>query len=260
MWKSELKKMRVRTIVSMIILLVLLIMVIASKDWAIREMSTISQQLSEERMPKFLRKMIGSDMKGFLQRLKEDDFYIWSQWFGKNFGQFVPLVALIIAFPLFSREYERKTIYYLVARVQRSRIYFHKYMAGFSMLCATLLIFSLLPLLITLLMGWKVEAWKFSGYTLQSLVGGVTFYSIFILFSVLFKDQVKPILLGIAVIIGVAFLSISSKLNFLNLYSYIMSQNVFQNGKIDFIRTITYSCASIVFLFLGYSVFQRKEL
>lgn len=260
MWKGELKKMRLRSIVMMAVMAVLLTLVMTFKDWTVQEFSEISKQLSEERIPKFLKKLMGSNTKLFAEKLREDDFYLWSQWFGKNFGQFVPLISLIIAFPLFSREYERRTIYYLVTRVRRSKIYMCKFFVGLIALCFILLLFSILPLPISLMMGWKVRAEKFVGYTIQSLIGGVTFYSIFLLFSVLFNDQVKPILLGIATTVGVAFFGVSSKLDMLNLYSYIMSQNIFRNEGVDLLRSVIYTTFSAFMFGFSWIVFEKKEL
>jgi len=260
MWKCEFRKMKMRVVVVIIIMSVLLTLVMAFKDWAVQEFSAVSQQVPEEKLPKFFRKFLSSKMEVLAQKLKEDDFYLWSQWFGKNFGQFVPLIALILAFPLFSREYERRTIYYLITRVKRVKIYILKSMTGFLALCFILILFSILPLFIALAMDWKIQAWKFIGYTLQALIGGTAFYSIFLLFSVLFKDQVKPILMGIVVIIGTAFLSISDKLRLLNIYSYIMSHNVFQDGKMDPIRTCLYVGFSIFLFLLSWLLFERREL
>jgi len=37
-----------------------------------------------------------------LNKLKEWNFYINSQWYGKNFGQMVGFIGIIMAFPLFA--------------------------------------------------------------------------------------------------------------------------------------------------------------
>ena len=255
---NEIYKMRVRTTAILLFLLLLMVLFLAFRDFAIASVARIPEDV-EESMPKIFRKMLGSGLSELAERLKEDDFYLWSQWLGKNFGQFVPFVALIVSFPLFARERERKTLYFLLTRKTRKEVYVSKALSGALMLVFILISMTILPFLITKILGWDISLSKLPAYCLQVTAGGLTFYALFLLFSILSKDQVKPMILGIMVLVGDAFLGLLGKLKVLNLYPYIMGKSVFYEGKVQWNYTWGSIAAIAFFVVLGWMIFKNQD-
>mgnify|MGYP000091246173 CR=1 FL=1 len=251
---NEMIKMRIRTVVIFLVMVAVLISVVALRPFVDQIFGSISQ----EQIPNFVKKLMG-DPQTLLENLKKDDYYLWSQWFGKNLVQFIPLIALVIAFPIFAREIEHGTIHYLLTRSTRLRVYWSKSLTGLLINGLLLLILSILPVFITLALGWDVNYQNFPGYVVQAVCGGSFFFSLYLVFSVVSKDQVKPIVLGIVVMIGDAFLGMLKPLRFLNLYPYMSGSSVYLGLGVDWRYTFALTVLSVFLLLFGWYYFQRSE-
>ena len=131
MMKKEFAHMKVRFIVLAVILAVLFVVSFPLGDFLI---GVAENALSQSQI---------SGLEGLqevLGKIREDfNFNAYSQWFGKNLGQLVPIFSIIIGFPIFSREVERKTIYFLLTKQRRRRVFRVKYFLG--LFAVTALIF-----------------------------------------------------------------------------------------------------------------------
>lgn len=197
--------------------------------------------------------------KGFAERLKEWNFYINSQWFGKNFGQMIPIIGIIIAFPLFAREFENGTIEYLLVRRSRRVVFVDKFLSGFLATVILIFIASSLPPLYSLL---SAKDYDFSFYfkaTVQSEIAGILWYCIGMLFSTIFNDQVKPVLASLGAIALTTAAGLIKALKFLNTYSYALCSNLLENGPIDVPYTIGIILVSSVLISISYMIFRNKD-
>lgn len=93
MFNKEFRDMRVRFLVMFFILLGTFVLLVVVKDY--------TQNLSEiiRSAPKNILEKFGVTDE-FMKKLSRWDFYIITQWYGKNLGQFVPILAIIMAFPV----------------------------------------------------------------------------------------------------------------------------------------------------------------
>ncbi len=239
--KKEFLDMRVRFFLTLIVMLSLFFLVMALKDWGIEILKKNQVELS---------KFAGKDL---LEKLKDWNFYIYSQWYGKNLGQFIPIIGIIFAFPLFSREIENGTIEYLLTRRKRSRVFSDKVTVSLSLLIISIVILSLLPLIYTTFSSIRFNARYVPVLTLHAVIGSFVWYSVALLFSVIFNDQVKPLLSSFAILAITTVVGIIKPLRFFNTYSYIMS------AKGMTLEDIAYSIISIVFIYLSYEIFKREE-
>ncbi|MEJ5228426.1 MAG: ABC transporter permease subunit [Pseudothermotoga sp.] len=215
------------------------------------------KQYSEvQNMPKFLEKLIP---KTFVQNLSDWNFYIFSQWFGKNLGQIVPIVAIIMAFPLFARENENRTIEFLLARESRKKVFFAKSLLGLSILLIQMLIFSLLPVFYSFFARENLNYTQLWAFLVHTVVGAVFWFALSLLFSVISNDQVKPILISVGLLAITTALGVIKSTRFLNTYAYILGSKIFQSGRIDFGYTMGLLISSIVLFFLSYNFFLKKE-
>lgn len=253
---NELIKMRIRTLVIFLIMVATLVSLVVLRPFVDQIFGSITQ--TQEQIPEFVRKLLGDPAK-LLENLKKDDYYLWSQWFGKNLVQFVPLIALLIAFPVFSREVEHGTIYYLLTRSPRSRVYLSKVLTGLLVNASMLVVLSILPAFVAWLLKWNVNYSRFPGYTLHTLCGGTFFLALYMFFSILSKDQVKPIVLGIIVMVGDAFLGMLKPLRFLNVYPYMAGTSVYAGHGVDWVYTLSLLALSVLLLVVGWYRFKSAE-
>ncbi len=253
-WK-EWYDLRLRFFIILIVFIFMLIMTIAMRPYTSTMMDEISEQFGN--LPDFLKNLIG-DPK-MLNQLKNDDYYLLSQWYGKNLGQFLPIIALIIAFPIFARETEKKTIYFFLSRMKREKLFWSKYITGLSFTKTLLGILTLLGPLGMRIAGYNVHFTKPLLILVHEIFAMLFLYSLYIMFSIIFNDQVKPILVGLVTIFIMPIFSFVESLSFLNIYPYLMGQRIINNLGIDWNYSIVLLAISFVLIFVDRKLFMIKE-
>jgi ABC-2 type transport system permease protein len=237
--KKEFLEARVRFTATLVIMVAIYILVIAFKNQAVSIL-----QKSPELVEKFVS-------RGFIERLSDWSFYIYTQWFGKNFGQAVPIIGIIFAFPLISREVENGTIEFILTRRSRNKVFVEKISSTLILLTIGIVFLSLLPLTTALWISF--DASKIDVLTLHSLLGAFLWYSIALLFSTISSDQVKPILASLGVLALSIIFGIVTKASFLNTYAYIMSAN----SKPVF--DIAYFLIFLGITFASWQIFKKRD-
>ncbi|HUM23151.1 ABC transporter permease subunit, partial [Mesotoga prima] len=235
MFYKEIHEMKLRVIIMFIVLLVSLVTTVALRPYAAQMMEEMTAQLEE--MPDFLKSLMG-DVSG-LTRLNDDNYYLLSQWHGKNYGQFLPFVVLLIAFPIFAKEFDKKTIYFLLSRKNRNEVFRTKYLAGLGALLIITTVLSLLGPIAMNLAGYSTAFGDTLKVLLQQLVGASFFYSLFTMISIMSRDQVKPVVAGILIVLGLPILGMIDALSWLNPYPFILGSSVAQKGTIDWIYLVS---------------------
>lgn len=253
MFYKEIRELKTTLVVVSLLLVVALIATVAMKDTAVE----LLQGFSTEDMPEFARNLLANP--DLLENIGNNDFYLVSQWQGKNLGQFIPLVILIISIPIFAREFDKKTIYFLLSRLTRKRVFFMKYFTGLGVLSALIAFFSLSGPIAMNFAGYETGFSLTFKILVHQLIGGAFFFSLFILYSVLFSDQTKPLIIGMATIIGLPILGLFRPLNFLNLYPYILGSNVY-NAGIEVTESVLLIFLVAVITTADYIIFKKREL
>jgi ABC-type transport system involved in multi-copper enzyme maturation permease subunit len=225
----------------------------------VTSMSTSFENMKNSPGTKWAEKFLGESLEKILKKMQTNDFYIWSQWYGKNFGQFLPLVILIIAFPIFAKETEKKTIYFLLARKNRNEIFNIKALTGLFIAIIITLLLSLLPIAFMNAFGKTIKATSIFKYAVQDTVAGIFFYTVYLFFSVYFNDTVKVIIAGIVFFIGDFMLGLIEKVSFLNVFPYISCLHVYKTGNIDWTYTLWLLVISFGIYLASMRYFQKKD-
>jgi len=251
MMKKEFAHMKVRFIVLAVILAVLFVVSFPLGDFLI---GVAENALSQSQI---------SGLEGLqevLGKIREDfNFNAYSQWFGKNLGQLVPIFSIIIGFPIFSREVERKTIYFLLTKQRRRRVFRVKYFLGLFAVTALIFASCVSVLLFGLFLMREVRIKMFAEYTLMMLTGGIFWYSVTILFSVFMNDQVKPLISSILILAVTTSLGFLRVFRFMSVYNYLLSDAPYRNLGIDLVYTLSLMLLSVLLYFVAWTIFRRKE-
>lgn len=197
--------------------------------------------------------------RGFIERLKEWNFYINSQWFGKNFGQLVPIIGIILGFPLFAKEIEKGTIQFIAVRKPRRWIFTTKVITGLIAILIVITISTLLPSVYSLVTAKDYNHRLVPHFFIHSLFASILWYSVSVLFSVITDDQVKPLLTSLGLLALTTVLGLLKPLKFLNTFSYALGTDVFRNGSANFTYTIWMIAISGIILFGAMKLFEKRE-
>ncbi|ABR30986.1 ABC transporter permease [Thermosipho melanesiensis] len=246
--KKEWLNMKVRTISILILMLILFFSLAPFQNLVIDILNKNSETI---------QKFVGNNL---VEKLKNWDYYILTQWFGKNFGQIIPIISIILAFPLFSREFENETMQFLLVRLSRKRVFLNKTLLGLILLITEISLLSYLPYIYSTLANKSLSFQITTKFFLHSLIGGIFWYSLTLIFSVLFNDQVKPILSSLAILGLTTTLGFLKPLSFLNTYKYILGVSIFEQNKVDVNYSLSLILLSIIFLYFSHTLFKEKEV
>lgn len=253
MIEKEFNDMKLRTFVLLFLGIGLFFMIAPLYKFALEMLSEYTQIPN---MPKFLERFLP---KGFVEKLSEWSFYIYTQWFGKNLGQFVPIFAMIMGFPIFAREIENGTIEFLLARSSRKKVFASKVLTVNLVVSFQMITFVILPALYSLFASKNLDYTYLPAYLIHTLVGALFWLAVTVLFSVMFDDQVKPILSVIGVLASTTVIGVFKPLRFMSTYPYILGSKIVSSGRMDVPYTLVLICLSITLTLLSYTIFLKKE-
>ncbi len=245
--RKELYDMRVRTLWMFFILLAIFLSIAPFHKM-------IYNFLEKESFA--VQKYVG---KNFIANLKDWKFFIYTQWFGKNFGQLIPIIGLILGFPLFSREFENSTIEFLLVRRTRRDVFSSKFLAATTMLVAIVVFFSFLPWIYSAIFGKTLDLKVCLAFMVHDLTAAFFWMSVSLLFSVVFTEQVKALLSVLGVLGVTTALGFIKPIRFLNTYRYILSADLMRSS-IDAMYTISLLIISFTTIFISWKVFEGKDI
>ncbi len=195
---------------------------------------------------------LNGEAKALLPKLNDLNFFVVSQWFGKNLFEFAIFFGVINSIGAVAGETERKTAIFLFSRpVSRARVLFVKY--------AVILLGTLIPILISTYtipllarsIPQKINMAVFNRLAVQSLLATAAVVSVSFLFSVVINDRVKGGLIALIALIATVLIGKVSALKWVSvMYLYL--------GK--FLPAISLSIVySLIFVLLSLVLLLRKE-
>src|SRR6056297_2797551 len=239
MFNKTMMEMKFRIIIFALFFVLMLVVLIVTRpfiDEVFSQMNIESEQM--ENMPDFFKNIL-AETSQISKMMEDDQYFLMSQWYSKNFGQFLPLFALIMTFTIFAREVDKGTIYFLLAKKNRPAIFWGKTLTGYFVVIGITVIFTFIAPIAMMLSGYAVSfSPQLFAMIVQQLIGVTFFYALFLLFSILFNDQIKPVLAGVIIIVGLPFFSLFESLKWMNPYPYILGTSVLNKGTFDGVYTL----------------------
>ncbi len=250
-WKKEFSDMKWRFFVINLVLISLFFFVEHARGYIINMSPGDMFPLMKKLLPKFI------NVKSLIHQLElmrtNKMYYIWSQWYAKNFYQIILLSVVIYGFSTFAREVERKTIYFLLSMVKREEVFLGKVCIGAILLIVTILIGGVLPI--------------FSGFSfimifellILNLVVALFLYMIVIYFSIREGDDVKTIIWAVFVFFMLGIPGFFKKASLWNIYRYMMGVDIFAKNTFPLLSFIVILGLFIVMFFINWKTFKLKE-
>ncbi|ONN26927.1 ABC transporter permease [Thermosipho affectus] len=246
--KKEWIDMKTRSILTFVVMLILFFSIAPFQNFVIDLLNKNSE---------VIQRFVGNN---FVEKLKNWDFYILSQWFGKNFGQIIPIIGIILSFPLFSREFENETISFLLVRKSRKNIFYNKFIVSFIVLSIEIFVLSYIPYIYSIITNKTLSFETTTKFFIHSFIGAFFWYSISFMFSVIFNDQVKPLLTSFAILGISTTLGFLRPISFLNTYKYVLGYKIFKESTIDFTYSTSLILIGTILLSFSYYLFENKEV
>ncbi len=201
----------------------------------------------------------GAIMQQLALLLNNIDFYVWSQWFGKNLYQMIILSTILLAFSSFAREAEQNTMSFLLSNFTRRQIFTSKILAGGILLMLLVTEGCFLPLMLAPGSGYSFTVVKACSYLLQMVSAAMFLYAAVILFSVLSKDVIKPIIAAIILLMVLALPRLIKFLSSLYVYRYLSGYDIFVGNGVHYISVLLFILITAALFTLSWQIYKKKD-
>lgn len=143
--------------------------------------------------------------EAYRRQMSDFTLYMWANWYGKNLYQILVIYAVVVGMAQLAGETARHTAGFLFSKpLGREAIYRSKFMAGAAAMLAVTAIATSLAYLAAFAAGkWLPDL--FLAGLVVNVAGLLLIYSLALMFSVLFDDQLKAgaAALGSALALGI---------------------------------------------------------
>lgn len=245
LWKKELKSARFKLSVNLLIMLILAIGIPLLYEYTVNILQNSS-------MPENLAKDI--------KLLKDYEYWIWSQWFGKNLLQIGTIIAIVFGAGNISSEVSRKTIYFLLTKpLTRHKVFTIKYLVNLLYLEAVIIISSLALYVTILTTGKEYSAVSFFENLALFAVGIVIVYSIAVLNSTFFDQTLKSILISVLVVLILSIPGYFESVQNYSLFFQMKGGPIIVGSGFPWLPTIIMVLVSVIIYKLALHRFVKRD-
>lgn len=204
---------------------------------------------------------LGEQLREAFALMASYEGYVWSQWFGKNLLQFWTLFAVLLGAGGLATEASRGTaLWTLSLPVTRRRLLGVRAGVGAAELLALAIVPTLLVWALSPLVGQRYSLADALAYALMTFAAGMFFYGLALLLSTLFGDQLKPILVGMAVSIAMGAVTLfSRRLAGYSVYNVMSGQKYFAEGVPPWAGLTACLALAALMFYASLRVLERRD-
>ena len=193
---------------------------------------------------------IGRRIKESVALSREYHGYVWSKWFGQNLMEMGTLFAVLLGTggPL-SQSSGGGTLFTLSMPVSRNRLLGVRAATGLT----ELLILAFVPSLIIPLLSPSIGASYGVGNVLIHsacmFIAGTAFFSLAFLLSTVFHDLWRPLLIALAIAIGLALAEIFRGVSTYSVYRVMSAESYFRTGELPWLGLLAVAAAAAAMMY-----------
>jgi len=185
--------------------------------------------------------------------------YVWSQWFPKNGTDILAILAAILGGGLIAGEVSKGTIFFILSRpISRERLLLTKYGVGVAVLLIVTVLASAALLIVSAIEGHPQGLSQVLIATLLLWLGALFVLGIATLFSVIFADILRPVVLALVVTVVVSIPGFFPNSSAWSLTSYWSSQSAYLSGGFPVKAFIICLIAAVFPLLIAIPLFRRR--
>ena len=205
-----------------------------------------------QQMPQFLQQQIQ-------QMTSTYDLYVWGNWFAKNGPQIMVIMAIVLGSGLIAGEVNKGTIFFLLGKpISRERVLLIKYAVSALILLAISVICSATLLITAAIAGHPQNIGGVVISTLLLWLGVLFGLGLALMFSVLFKDALWPLICALVITVLTVIPSFIPDWGAWNLISYWSNQAVYLGQGFPAKEFVICFVAALVPLILALAFFHKK--
>jgi ABC-2 type transport system permease protein len=204
---------------------------------------------------------LAEQLREAFARMATYEGYVWSQWFGKNLLQFWTLFAVLLGAGGLATEASRGTaLWTLSLPVTRRRLLGVRAGLGAVELLALAVVPTLFVWALSPVVGQRYSLADALAHALMTFAGGMAFYGFAFLLSTFFGDQLKPILVGMAVSIALGAVTMfSRRLAEYSVYNVMSGQRYFAEGVPPWAGLAACLALAALMFYVSLRVVERRD-
>ena len=205
-------------------------------------------------------KQIPSQLQGQIQQLMGSyDAYAWSQWFSKTGPEVLAILAALLGASLIASEVNKGTIFFLLSKpVSRDRVLLTKYTVSTLILLGVTLLGGLALLAAAAIVGHAQNVGGVMISTVLLWLGMLFVLGLSMLFSVLFKDVLRPLVLALIIPVVLSIPGLIPNANTWNLTFYWSNFAAYQGTVFPLKELIICLVAAIVPVIIAIPLFRKQ--
>jgi len=256
MFYKEIYQMRFRIIVFVLVFIALAFMMMAFKPM-FDELMEVYSQASASNSNEFIESL--KAISTAPEKINENTWFLATQWYGKNYGQFIPLLALIMSLPLICRETENKTIYILLSKFKRKDIIITKYLSGLVGMITVIFLANISGPIVMKLFGYNVNAFTGMYALAPEIIGSTFIFSVFFMISVICNEILKPMIIGIVIVVILPLSTAFINSSIFDIFTYMTGIKYLLNTDSQLAYSSVLIILSVILFYLSLKFFERKE-
>lgn len=194
------------------------------------------------------------------QLLGSYDVYVWGQWYTKNGAEVLALLAAVLGASLIGGEVNKGTIFFLLSKpVSRVRVLLVKYAVSAGLLLAMIVVSGATLLATAAIVGHPQNLGGVAISTLLLWLGTLFVLGLALLFSVLYKDVLRPLLFALLITVLTVIPSFIPGWSDWSLTNYWSSQAAYLGQEFPTRALIICLVAAIVPVLLAIPLFRQQE-
>ena len=203
---------------------------------------------------------VPQSLQGQVQQvLGSYDVYVWGQWFEKNGAEVVAVLAAVLGCSLIGGEVNKGTIYFMLSKpVSRVRVLLIKYLVNAALLLVIVAAASVTLLVTAAIVGHPQNLGGMAVSTLLLWLGALFVLGLALLFSVLFKDILRPLMLALIITILTVIPGLIPHWSDWSLTGYWDSQSAYLGQEFPLKALVICLVAAIVPVLIAIPLFQRQ--
>jgi ABC-2 type transport system permease protein len=184
--------------------------------------------------------------------------YVWSHWFNQNLSQWSTLFAILLGTAALLVQ-SGGDLFTLSLPVSRARLLGVRAATGLAELFVIALIPSLLIPIVSPAIGESFGVGSALLYGVCVFVATSVFFSIALLLSTIFSDAWRPLLISLAVAIGLGLIDQILHNPSFSLYGVMSGASYFRSGHVPWLGLLGSAAASMAFCYAAVVNIQRRD-
>lgn len=207
---------------------------------------------SSLQMPQFLQQQVQ-------QLTSSYSLYVWGNWFAKNGAEVLAVLAAVLGAGLIAGEVSKGTIFLLLGKpISRERVLLTKYVVSALILFAVTVLSSVALIITAAIAGYPQQLGGIIISTVLLWLGVLFVLGLALLFSVLFKDVLRPLLCTLVITILAIIPGFFPDWGAWSLLGYWSSQAAYLGQSFPTKELIICLVAAALPLFLALILFRRQ--